>query len=85
MIDITIDFSESWLFCFGIGLSHSCLLRLFQGPVCVFYSSEDSGGGGGGGDGSSGWILCMGIRFLCWCAFQRLFEDFWSVKRHMYV
>ena len=39
----------------------------------------------GGGRCDSSWILCIGIWFLCYCAFHRLFEDCWSVKRHMYV
>ena len=40
---------------------------------------------GGGGGGGSDWILWIGIWFLCCYAFQRLFEDCWSVKRHMYA
>ena len=39
---------------------------------------------GGGGGGGSDWILWIGIWFLCCYAFQRLFEDCWSVKGHMY-
>ena len=44
-------------------------------------AEQRCGGGGGGSD----WILWIGIWFLCCYAFQRLFEDCWSVKRHMYA